>query len=52
MIDRAVVSLIKNAKKTADEILRANAAKLHELASYLLERETITGAEFMQILKK
>ena len=52
MIDREVVSLIKNAKKTADEILRANAAKLHELASYLLERETITGAEFMQILKK
>ena len=32
------------------EILRTHLSKLHELAKYLLERETITGEEFMKIL--
>ena len=33
------------------QILKDNAAKLNEIAAYLLERETITGEEFMEILK-
>ena len=32
-------------------ILRENEAKLHEIAAYLLEKETITGEEFMNILE-
>ena len=32
------------------QILKDNAAKLNEIAAYLLERETITGEEFMEIL--
>ena len=32
--------------------LKENEEKLHELAAYLLEKETITGEEFMEILKK
>ena len=39
-----------SAHEKAAGILRANAAKLNELAQYLLERETITGEEFMDIL--
>ena len=35
----------------AMEILRENDEKLHEIAEYLLERETISGDEFMEILK-
>ena len=38
----------KNEK--AIEILRENYDKLHELAAYLIEKETITGEEFMRIL--
>ena len=41
-----------SAKDTADAILRENAQKLNELSEYLLERETITGAEFMEILNR
>ena len=36
----------------AGSILRENEAKLHELAAYLLEKETITGEEFMEILER
>ena len=35
----------------AKQILSENMPKLHELAEYLLERETITGEEFMNILQ-
>lgn len=50
-IDAMTAQLISQAHKTAKNILQENEAKLHELAAYLLEKETITGAEFMQILQ-
>jgi len=51
-IDDQVVALVGAARAKADKILKENEAKLHELAKYLLEKETITGEEFMQILNK
>ena len=51
-IDSEVLSLIKAAHEKAIEILKENTDKLHELASYLLEKETITGEEFMEILNR
>lgn len=50
-IDAKVLEVIKEAHQKAREILEANVDKLHELAAYLLEKETITGEEFMQILE-
>ena len=49
-IDEQVVELVGQARARADQILKENEAKLHELAGYLLQKETITGEEFMQIL--
>ena len=49
-IDRKVVELVKAQHQKALEILRADRAKLDELANFLYEKETITGEEFMQIL--
>ena len=49
-IDEEVVALVASARQQADEILRRNQDKLHELARYLMEKETITGEEFMRIL--
>ncbi len=49
-IDAEVVAAVRSAHEKASMILRDNAAKLNELAQYLLERETITGEEFMDIL--
>ena len=51
-IDAAVIALIRASQQKADAILRENAQKLNELSEYLLERETITGAEFMEILNR
>ena len=51
-IDDQVVALVGAARAKADKILKENEAKLHELAKYLLEKETITGEEFMEILNK
>ena len=51
-IDEEVLALIKSAHEKAIGILKDNIDKLHELAHYLLEKETITGEEFMTILKK
>lgn len=42
--------MIKEAHQKALLILKENREKLIELAQYLLEKETITGAEFMEIL--
>ena len=50
-IDEQVVALVEEARKKADSILREHEDKLHELAAYLLYKETITGEEFMSILK-
>ena len=49
-IDDQVVALVGSARAKADRILQENIDKLHELAKYLLEKETITGEEFMKIL--
>ena len=49
-IDQEVVTIVREAHEKAIEILRENYDKLHELAAYLLEKETITGEEFMNIL--
>ena len=49
-IDQEVCTLIAQCHNHAKEILLQNMPKLHELASYLLEKETITGEEFMEIL--
>ncbi len=49
-IDEKVVETIRTAHEKAISILSDNRQKLDELAAYLLERETITGDEFMKIL--
>lgn len=51
-IDAEVLKIIKAAHQKAAEILEENKEKLHELAKYLVEKETITGEEFMAILSK
>lgn len=50
LVDEEVVSIVKQQYAKAMQILKDNAAKLNEIAAYLLERETITGEEFMEIL--
>jgi len=49
-IDNEVLEIIKEAHEKAINILKENIEKLHELAAYLLEKETITGEEFMKVL--
>ena len=49
-IDRKVVELVKAQHDKAKKILTENMDKLHELAGFLYEKETITGDEFMNIL--
>ncbi len=49
-IDNEVMEIIRVAHKRATAILKADEPKLHELAAFLLEKETITGEEFMAIL--
>lgn len=51
-IDKEVVKIIGEEARKAGEILKANREKLDELSSFLLEKETITGDEFMAILNK
>ena len=51
-IDKAVVALVKEAHDKAYRILAENMEKLDEIAAYLLEKETITGEEFMEILNR
>ena len=50
-IDRQVVELVKREHEKAKKILMDNRQKLDELSNYLYEKETITGDEFMAILK-
>jgi len=49
-IDDEVLRIIKSCHARAKEILKENEPKLHELAKYLVEKETITGEEFISIL--
>ena len=50
-IDKKVVEIIKAQHEKARKLLRDDRARLDELASYLYEKETITGTEFMEILE-
>lgn len=50
-IDKEVMQIIQRAHDKAMHILKTDEPKLHELAAFLLERETITGEEFMRILQ-
>ena len=50
-IDEKVVEVVKEQHKKALDILNENKDKLHELANFLYEKETITGEEFMRILE-
>lgn len=52
MIDDEVVKMVGSAYDKAMEILKEHEPKLHEIAEYLLEKETITGIEFMEILNQ
>ncbi len=51
-IDAAVIATVKQAHDKAVEILRGNIEKLEEISAFLLEKETITGEEFMEILNR
>lgn len=51
-IDQKVVELVRTQHEKARKILRDNMGKLHELAKYLYDNETITGEEFMKILNE
>ncbi len=51
-IDDEVNDIVRKSHQKAIQILKENIDKLHELASFLLEKETITGEEFMDILNK
>ena len=52
IIDQKVITLVKEQHQKALQILQDNLPKLHELAKYLYEKETITGEEFMNILNR
>ena len=49
-IDKEVMAILKAAEEKAYNILKENQEKLNELSAFLLEKETITGEEFMKIL--
>ena len=51
-VDEAVIALVKREHAKALEILRGNESALHRIAAFLMEKETITGAEFMRLLNK
>lgn len=51
-IDEEVNDIVRKSHQKALQILRDNIDRLHELAAFLLEKETITGEEFMDILNK
>ena len=49
-IDRRVIELVRRQYEKAQNLLRENMPRLHQLAKFLYEKETITGEEFMEIL--
>jgi len=51
-VDEVVLSIVKKAHEKAKKIIKDNEAKMHELSKYLIEKETITGDEFMEILER
>lgn len=52
LIDKKVVEVVREQHQKANHILTEHINKLHELAKYLYEKETITGEEFMKIIEK
>ncbi|ULQ59953.1 ATP-dependent zinc metalloprotease FtsH [Brucepastera parasyntrophica] len=50
-IDKEVCTIIKDCHKTALKLMQDNRAKLNEIAEFLIEKETISGTQFMDILK-
>ena len=51
-VDAEVIAIVERAHQRAKQILKENESALHQLAAHLLEHETITGEEFMQLLKE
>ncbi len=51
MVDEEVVRIVKEQYDKAMGILKEHAGKLNEISVYLLEKETISGEEFMNILE-
>lgn len=51
-VDAETIRIIRKAYEKAERILKENMEKLHELAEYLLEKETITGEAFMEVLNR
>ena len=51
LLDKKVVEVVRKQHEKATKILTDNIGKLHEIAKYLYEHETITGEEFMKILE-
>jgi cell division protease FtsH len=49
-VDQEILAIIKSCHIKATDILEANKQKLHDLTKFLLEKETITGEEFMELL--
>ena len=52
LLDKKVVELVRREHEKATKILTDNIGKLHEIAKYLYEHETISGEEFMKILNE
>jgi cell division protease FtsH len=51
LIDKKVVAIVKEQHEKAKRLLTEHSSKLHEIAKFLYEKETITGEEFMEILE-
>ena len=51
-MDEKVIEIVRTQHKKAFDLLKANEAKLDELARFLFDKETITGEEFMEILNR
>ena len=51
LLDKKVVDVVRKQHEKATKILTDNIGKLHEIAKYLYEHETITGEEFMKVLE-
>ena len=51
-VDEAVIALVKREHAKALEILRGNESALHRIAAFLMDKETITGEEFMRLLNE
>lgn len=51
-IDQEVLEMIREAHEKSRRLIRENLDVMHEAASFLIEKETITGEEFMHILQR